>query len=281
MKIKKLETIGRVTLYETKMLLFSSKFLVLSILSFLMMDVSVRTIRQFAVDYSLSLPPAVLPFYFSDLVFGNIMYLFLVLLFSDIPLKQHGQKQILQRCGLSCHGLGQLLALFLVSGIFALEQFVFSILVCIPCLTFGEWGKAWGAVADTTFLQAGYTTGLSVSKDILRNYTDTEAVLLCLVSFILTGICYGLLIFLLNGISRSRMGIVVMSAWSVVWIFLRNNGNESVRKLMKYAPQSMNDLSLRDRGEFWKLMLLFGIILVCLTAVNMILIRKRKLMLVK
>lgn len=281
MKIQNLKKIWNVSIYETKILLFSPKFLLLSAMSLIIMDMSIQSIRQFALNYHLQMPPAILPFYFSDIIFGNIMYLFLIFLFSDIPLKQKGQNQILQRCGLGCFGMGQLFSIVLVSVVFVLEQLLFSIVVCAPCLTFGGWGKTWGAVADNVFLEAGYTTSLGVSADVLRDYTVAEAVGLCMASFLLTGISYGLIIFLLNGISKGRAGTAVMSFWSVVWFFLNNNENPVIRKLMKFAPQHFNDLSLREKGDFTELLFIFGGNIFIFIIVNMILIRKRKLLLVK
>ena len=43
---------------------FSSKFLILSVLAFIIMDVTVRGYRMFSHDYNLPIAPAVLPFYF-------------------------------------------------------------------------------------------------------------------------------------------------------------------------------------------------------------------------
>jgi hypothetical protein len=268
----------RTAVYETRLLVFSSKFLLLSVLSFIIMNISISSIRQFALDYHLTMPPAVLPFYFSDLIFGNIVYLFLIFLFSDVPLRQKGQTQILQRCGLLSFGMGQMLSMLFVSVIFVAEQFVFSVIVCLPCLSFGEWGKTWGSVASHIFLEAGYTSPLSVSGDVLRNYSVSEAIILSMVSFFLTGFSYSLIVFLLNGISKSRLGVAVLSFWSVVWIFLRSSENEFIRKLMKIAPQNLNDLAIHSKKEFVILLFLLLIIIAFLIMINMTMVKKRKIL---
>ena len=57
-----IKKVFKVAFYELKLMCFSSKFLILSVLSFIIMDVIVRGYRIFAQDYNLAMAPAVLPF---------------------------------------------------------------------------------------------------------------------------------------------------------------------------------------------------------------------------
>ena len=89
-----MKKVFKVAIYELKLMCFSSKFLILSVLAFIIMDVTVRGYRMFSHDYNLPIAPAVLPFYFADVSYGNIEILFLLLWFSDVPMKQRVQNQI-------------------------------------------------------------------------------------------------------------------------------------------------------------------------------------------
>ena len=60
--MNKMKKVFKVAIYELKLMCFSSKFLILSVLAFIIMDVTVRGYRMFSHDYNLPIAPAVLPF---------------------------------------------------------------------------------------------------------------------------------------------------------------------------------------------------------------------------
>lgn len=278
---KKIRQSWNVARYETKLTVLSSKFVLLSVLSFIVMSFSADPVRRFAAEYGVALSPGILPFYLADARYGNIMFFFLILLFSDMPMKQKGQNQVLQRCGLGCFGMGQLLSMVAVSLVFVVEQILFSILVCIPDLTFRGWGKVWGSIVDNVFYEAGYTVSFAVPAAVLRDYTLPEALLQSALTFFLTGVCYGLFIFLLNGVCKNRVGVSVMAVWSVCWIFLRVWPGKVTEKVMRFSPQSLNDLSLHGKGYGSVAVILLLAVIMVLTIVDYVLIKKRKLSLVK
>ena len=165
-----MKKVFKVAIYELKLMCFSSKFLILSVLAFIIMDVTVRGYRMFSHDYNLPIAPAVLPFYFADVSYGNIEILFLLLWFSDVPMKQRVQNQILQRCGMPCFALGHLFSIVFATIVFVLEQFVFSVLLCGTNLTFTSWGKVWGSAAAGTVKKLGYSSGFVIKKCISKLY---------------------------------------------------------------------------------------------------------------
>lgn len=279
--IRKVKQSWNVARYETKLTVLSSKFVLLSVLAFILMSISTDSIRQFAAEYQVALAPGILPFYLSDLRYGNIMFFFLVLLFSDMPMKQKGQNQVLQRCGLGCFGMGQILSMVTVSMVFVIEQILFSILVCVPYLTFGNWGKVWGSIVDDVFYEAGYMVSFAVPANVLRDYTLLEALSWSALTFFLTGVCYGLFIFLMNGLCKNRVGVSIMAMWSVFWIFLRVCPGKVTEKVMRFAPQSLNDLSLHGKEYNRVAVTLLLVTIAVLTIANYVLIKKRKLSLVK
>lgn len=279
--IRYIKQIIKVGVYETKIILFSSKFVLISILSFIMMDSRMRPYRSFAMTYDLTMPPAVLPFGLSDSVYCNILFLLLIMLFSNVPLKNRGQGQVMQRSGLTTFGGGHLLSVALVSVVFLAEQLIYSVIVCMPYVNFGDWGKLWGSVASGLYLELGFPQYFNVSEEILRNYTPLQAIGAASVLFLLTGICYGVIEFLLNGLSRGKLGTIVLSIWSVAWIFVSTSKNDMVRGMMRISPQIWNNLSLRTTEENTWIMCRIAVIILLMVIINMIVIRKRKLLLVR
>ena len=277
--MNKMKKVFKVAIYELKLMCFSSKFLILSVLAFIIMDVTVRGYRMFSHDYSL--PPAVLPFYFADVSYGNIEILFLLLWFSDVPMKQRVQNQILQRCGMPCFALGHLFSIVFATIVFVLEQFVFSVLLCGTNLTFTSWGKVWGSAAAGTVKKLGYSSGFVISKNVFQNYTVPQALLFSMTIFLLMGICYGMVEFLLNGLQKGKLGTVVLSVWSVAWIFLKTNTTDFIRSFMKYAPQGWYNLGRNNISASKNIISGLFVGVVVLSIVNFVLVMQKKLELVK
>ena len=330
-----MKKVFKVAIYELKLMCFSSKFLILSVLAFIIMDVTVRGYRMFSHDYNLPIAPAVLPFYFADVSYGNIEILFLLLWFSDVPMKQRVQNQILQRCGMPCFALGHLFSIVFATIVFVLEQFVFSVLLCgtnltftswgkvwgsaaagtvkklgyssgfvisknvfativfvleqfvfsvLLCgtnLTFTSWGKVWGSAAAGTVKKLGYSSGFVISKNVFQNYTVPQALLFSMTIFLLMGICYGMVEFLLNGLQKGKLGTVVLSVWSVAWIFLKTNTTDFIRSFMKYAPQGWYNLGRNNISASKNIISGLFVGVVVLFIVNFVLVMQKKLELVK
>ena len=272
----------KIAFYEFRLMLFSSRFVMLSLVAFLFMDMAMRPIREFAADYKLSITPAVLPFYFSDVTYCNIAFLLLVLLYSDVPLKGTGQRFLLQRGkSMAACGMGHLLALFLMGIVFVLEQVLFSFVTSFPDIMTGEWGKVWGSIASFRATDLGYRLSISASDAVLRNYTPWQAVTGSAVLFFLTGCIYGLVEYLLNGLSGGKLGTVVLTVWSLGWIFLEKSLFPGIRKLLNYSPQSWNDLSHMALHESGGRMVVLAVAVLLLMAVILLFVRHRKIELVK
>lgn len=266
--VKKSITIWRVAFYEVRLLVFSTKFVMLSLLSWMFLDFFVMEIRNFAVDYDLKMVPAVIPFYFSDLIYSNIALLLLILLFSDFPLDNSGQMQIEQRAGRTCYEWGQLLSIILIACIYVAEQFIFSVAVCLRCVEWSGWGKVWGSAASEKFMDLGYSSYVGISQEVILNYEPYQAIILSAITFLLTGIGYGLLVYLLNRYSRGKLGTVVLSIWSLWWIFIVNIDKEWSRQLCRLSPQRWNDLSIRKPDEVMGVIIFAAAVVAVLLLVN-------------
>lgn len=269
--------IWRVALYETKIIVLSVKFFVLSAMSWMFMDLFVMSLRQLAMDFDLKLVPAGLPFYFSDNVYCNIAFLLLIFLFSDLPLKDSGQKQILQRSGIGCYACGQMLSIVLVSVIYVAEQLLFSILTVLPCIEFGDWGKVWGTAAAGKLADMGYDNVVRVSYSVISQYMPWQAIFASALLFGLSGICYGMLEFLLNGLSGGKVGTAILSAWSLMWMFLSEMSEDWVRQFNRFSPQRWNDLSDKNPDDIYIMSGVLFFSFVILWLINRWLMKKRKI----
>ncbi len=267
----------RIALYETKVVLFSVKFVMLSAVSWIFMDLFTISIKQFALDYDLKMVPASLAFYFSDDVYCCISFLLLIFLFSDFPLKGSSQLQILQRSGMSCFAGGQMLASAFVTAAYTAEQLLFSVIACLPCIEFSGWGKVWGTAAAGSFLNLGYGTFSYISRDVILIYTPLQAVSASAFLFIMTGICYGILEYCLNGASKGKAGTAVLSVWSLIWIFLSTVGGDFVRRLRIFSPNVWNDIENKDIREVFETGIFLFFIAAVLFTVGRLLAKKRKI----
>lgn len=272
----------RIAFYDTRIIIFSYKFVLISVISYIFMDDSMRTVREFAATYHLDIVPASLPFYLADVDASNYVLLLLVLLFSDIPLKNGAQNYLFQR-GKStlCCGAGHIMGLFLTGAIYVAEQFAFSIMTALPHLTWGDWGKVWGSITSHQAAELGFFCSFDVPSQVLRLYTPWQAIAISAGLFFLTSCVYALIEYVLNGVTQGKLGTIVLSVWSVVWIFLVGTPFEKLRRLLSYSPQTLNDLShfKPEEASEKALIQLAGIII--LSTVALILVKRRKIELVK
>ena len=276
---RKMTAAWRVALFEAKAMLLSVKFLVLTAASWMFMDFYIREIRAFAMDYGITLAPAQLPFYFSDYIYCNIALLLLVFLFSGLPLRNGSQGQLLQRSGMHCFGAGQVLAVVLAAAVYTAEQLVLSVLVCLPCLELGGWGKAWQSMANGTMMELGYLPNAVVPQEVITNYQPWQAIGISSVLFCLTGVFYGLLVHFLNGISRGRAGTAALSAWSLLWILVESVAGrwKELGFLLRLSPANWNSLAGKDPAAAGGMALRILLCILAAAAVNQVLMDRRKI----
>ena len=87
--------------------------------------------------------------------------------------------------------------------------------------------------------------------------------------------------FLLNGLQKGKLGTVVLSVWSVAWIFLKTNTTDFIRSFMKYAPQGWYNLGRNNISASKNIISCLFVGVVVLFIVNFVLVMQKKLELVK
>lgn len=259
--IKKVKNVAQ---YEIWMLLFSVKFWMLLAMAWIFMDFCISELRRFAESYDLTMPPVAITFYYADSTFGNIGFVLLVFMLSDLPFRNNNQIFLLQRCGRRALCMGQLAAMCFISFFFTAAQILISGLLTYRCLGFDGWGKVWGSFADSLALDMGYSMPVHVGQAVLSNYTAGGALGASFLLISLMGICYGMIIYLLNNIGGGKAGTITMSVWSLLWLLLDNmSGYNWVRYVMKYSLQSWLSLEYTKPGQlFGKVVQILCVILV-------------------
>lgn len=120
-----------------------------------------------------------------------------------------------------------------------------------------------------------------MSDAVLRDYTPLQAVAVSAGTFFLTGCIYGLLEYLLNGLSGGRLGTVLLAVWSAGWLFLQKSLFPGLRRLLEYSPSTWNDLSRFRPSEAAGRMGMLAAAVLVLTAAALVSVRRRKIELVK
>jgi hypothetical protein len=265
-------------LYKT---LFSSRFLIVSVFTFLLVHFYLKLLLDFAGDFNLGVYPAALPFLFSDQSFVSLGILLLVFLFSGSPLNDEIQKGILMRSksGAWCHG--QILAIATTVFLWLVEIQLFVCLQIGKLLDFSGWGKAWGTCASGKSFELGYDMNLSVSQDIITKYTPAQAILLCGLFVFLTGVVFGEIIFVLDGITGHPIGEILLSVWGLAYLVISNiRWFDQITFLQKFSPKnwlSINRYATGSSGLYSNLILIC-VIIVFLFASAHILVRKKIIM---
>ena len=170
-----------------------------------------------------------------------------------------------------------MLSIIMVSIVYVAGQLLLSVLVVLPCIEFGDWGKVWGTAAAGNLSEMGYENVIHVSYEVISKYLPWQAILASSFLFCLSGICYGMLEFLLNGISRGKAGTAVLSAWSLMWMFLSEMSEDWVRTLNRFSPQRWNDLSDKDFSSIVKVCEILSITVIIFWIINKRLMKTRKI----
>lgn len=267
--------------FELRYILFSSRFLVLSIISFLLVHFYLKEILEFARDYDLGVYPAAIPILFSDGTFACLGILLVIFMISVFPVVNHLQQNVLIQSGCRVWCNAQMLTIFSVVFIWLAELQFFVCILIGRQLDFSGWGKVWGSCSSGICMELGYQSAVSVPKEILMAYGPGKALLMSLLFVFLMGVLFGEFIFCVDGICQNSIGEILLSAWSLSYLVIANfKGFDSIRILQKFSPK--NWLSIRryigyTEGFREALLLMCGLILL-MYIVNHLLVKKKMIM---
>lgn len=225
---------------ELRVMLAGSKIVTLMLLSLLFLELFGGGLRRMAMDQGLNAGPWLIPCLLRAHIYSGCMIVLVVFLYSGVPLCGENQRFLLQRAGHRIWCLGQFLAILVTAFLYPLFLFLGSLLIMLPCLTFsGEWGKAYEICANTWADVEEYKLkGNIVSMEMIENYDPAVALLVSMLLLFLLCLLCGLFLFLVNGLTHSSAGVIILSIWTFASSFLNNMSEQKIfRILRRISPE--------------------------------------------
>ena len=201
-----------------------------------------KEIVDFAKDIDINVTPWMFPFLFTQKFIKLLFFFPLILLFSDAPFIDDNQPYIIARSGRIPWSIGQIGYIFIASAVY----FVFLLILTIGINLFNiqfslEWGKVLGTLANTN---APDLVGLKtfIPADILHYFSPIQALWFSLLLSWLTGVLLGLIIYVINSFSNTRVfGILTASFLLVLDATVTNKDY-----LYRFSPVSWSNLARID-----------------------------------
>lgn len=225
---------------ELRVMLAGSKIVTLMLLSLFFLELFGGGIRRMALDQGFTAGPWLIPCLLRAHVYSGCMTVLVVFLYSGVPLCGENQRFLLQRAGHRVWCLGQFLAILMTAVLYPMFLLLGSLLVMFPCLTFsGEWGTAYEICANTWTMVEEYKLKENVvSLEMIENYDPAIALLVSMLLLFLLCLLCGLFLFLVNGITQSSAGVIILSIWTFMSSFLNNMSDQKIfRMLRRISPE--------------------------------------------
>ena len=192
--------------------------------------------------------PWIYPFLFTYRYMKIVFMAPIIFIFCDAPFVDTNQMYVMLRTKRSTWCRGQLLYIVTGSFLYAMLLMLSSMFVNIGHM---EWNTAWGdvlGVAATTNILSGmqlnYTT-IKVSSKIVLYFTPLQAMFFSFILMWLSFIFIGLIIYVLNVATRTKLAGVFTAGFFVLLTALAD-GNT---RLTWFSPISWNSLNIIDVGK--------------------------------
>lgn len=217
------------------------------VLAFIMVCIYVDDIKKITIGLGEAQPIWIYPFLYSQFHTKLIFVLLLVLLFCNAPFIDSNQAFVYMRSGKKKWLCGQILYVFLSSGIYFIFLLIASLLcsVAVGEKIDSEWGRTLTTIANT---DAAWNYGvpfISVSKFTLIYFTPVNGIWFTFLLSWLCGVVIGLIIFLCNIITNTKyLGITVSS----VVIVLSALVDKGFSNILFFSPVSWITLDKVDVG---------------------------------
>ncbi len=193
----------------TRQFFKDSKFIVVLLFSFLFLFVYITPLRQEAALSDYGITPYILPLIYDM----NTMYMafVMILLVCDAPFIQKNQLFVNVRAGMASSFIGKVIYLFFISVILQVIQFLISIIMLIPYISFSDnWGYILTKVVSEGFSEPVIYSGFAARISVMEEYMGLEA----LTGQVLLNISFtflmGMAAFFLNGIIKKYLGPIVL-----------------------------------------------------------------------
>lgn len=184
---------------------------------------------------------ALFPLLMGDVIPQMVFMMLLVLMLSDAPFLDRNSTYILIRSDRDSWALGQILYVAMSVALYHIAVTVICWLLMIPYVEFsGEWGKVWTTLAHSKTNADVF----GVPDRIVAQHTVLSAVCWSYLLSWLAGCVIGLVMFIINAMSHTRVGVVIAGIYSVWGVTIFNSMLDP--RLFKVSPVSLSSLRVLD-----------------------------------
>lgn len=215
---------------------------IIAILLFMFTQIFTKEIIEFSKAINIEVTPWIFPFLFTQKFVKLLFFFPLILLFCDAPFIDDNQAYVIARSGRIPWSLGQIAYIIIASGIYFLFLLFLTIIINISHIQFtSSWGKVLGTLANTN---ASSVIGLKtfVSRNILYYFTPLQAMWFTFFLSWLVGVVLGLVIYVINSLSNTRMWGVLIASFLLV-LDAAVTGYSSI---YQFSPVSWSNLDRID-----------------------------------
>lgn len=203
-----------------------------------------KGIGIFCAQVGISVSPWIYPFLYSDRYMKLLFFFPLILLFCDAPFVDDNQAYVILRAKRLTWGMGQITYIMIGSALYFLFLVFGTIVLNLPYMMFtGEWGKVLGTLANTNAAQVTGVTAI-VSGHVINLFTPLQAMWFTFLLSWLSGIFLGLLIYVVNTISNTRVLGTLAASFFLVFSAVVSRKPE----LQWFSPISWNTIGCIDIG---------------------------------
>ena len=235
--IKKISAISR---YQMIVQFGSAKNIVILVMLFFYIRGLMEPVNNFLNAVNIGISPYIFPVIMSDYFVAVVILICYLVLICDAPFISRGYLFVVSRSGKKCWAVGESIFLLIQSVVYTIIVLLFLFINLIPNFSFEkDWGKAIRTLSATN---AGEQFNIypSFSEKVVNNFTASDAMIKSIAICILGFWCIGLIVFILNYITKSYLGIfmgmVIIFLDIVIYNFLNLNW-------VKYSPASLMKLS--------------------------------------
>lgn len=200
--------------------LFHPKFWTAVLLVLTVTYIRIQPYAEIANDFNANVSIGILSFIYSDFLFITVIFISLLLIFSDLPFKNEQQTFLLTRSGRRAWCVSQIFYIIIVSITITAAAVLFTMLLLAGHLSFDDkWDKVINSVINNK-LPEGFTAYPCVSKDALLVFTPQNAAVWSLICGMFCSIMFGLIVFAVNLASGRSIGSLIGSVLiSLYWLF--------------------------------------------------------------
>lgn len=240
--MKLFRTAGYISLQNFRKWSSNYRVWVIAILLAILTHNFTKEIADFARDININVSPWLFPFLFTQKFIKLLFFFPLILLFSDAPFIDDHQPYVIARSGRTPWSIGQIGYIVIASAIYFFFLMLLAIVINLPTIQFtSEWGKVLGTLANTN---ASIVVGLKtfITPSTIFYFSPLQAMWFSFFLSWMAGIFLGLIIYVINSISNTRIfGVLTASFFLVLDATITGKPD-----LYRFSPVSWSNLDRID-----------------------------------